>query len=135
MSESCLVTLSAHNNNREAFFSSYFYFKYFSFPVTKMANLGYEPLRLPVKDSSLRARLADSGNLKTFFKIWDGVLQANLGVTDSSGLKCASNHNIHNIIQNRKSSPFSNGPWARMASKIVKLSTLKNTCRKVPFVT
>ncbi len=51
-----------------------------------MENLGYEPLRLPVQDSSLRTRLVESGNLKTFFKIWDGVLQANLGVTDSSGV-------------------------------------------------
>ena len=44
-----------------------------------MSTHGYQPLELPVQD---HASVTLSGDLKTFFAIWDGVLKANLGVTN-----------------------------------------------------
>ena len=45
----------------------------------------YEPLELPIQDPSLRSRLSDAGILQTFFKIWDGVLNAKYGIANEQG--------------------------------------------------
>jgi hypothetical protein len=47
----------------------------------------YDPLELPVQDSSLRSRLSDAGVLQTFFSIWDGVLNAKYGIANDQGNK------------------------------------------------
>ena len=47
----------------------------------------YDPLELPVQDSSLRSRLSDAGVLQTFFTIWDGVLNAKYGIANDQGNK------------------------------------------------
>jgi hypothetical protein len=45
-------------------------------------RVDYDPLVLPAQDASLRSGLPQ---LQTFFKIWDGVLEANYGVVDNEG--------------------------------------------------
>ena len=47
-----------------------------------MTTHGYQPLDLPIQDYAPRTV---SGDLNTFFAIWDGVLKANLGVTNQAG--------------------------------------------------